>query len=307
MKIHVKEKDTLFNILYAKLRPASKTRVRKLIKHGAIALGGQILRMPDHLLIPGQTISIERPATRPPFSVLYEDPYVIALEKPPGLLSVGTGREEPNTFYRMVNQYLHLRSNGRERIFIVHRLDREASGIMLFAKTPEIKGALQRSWGGTEKRYAALVEGRPPEREGTLKSWLTETPAFKVRSGPKRPGAKFAVTHYRNVKEYPEYTLLEIRPETGRKNQIRAHLSEMGCPIAGDKKYGAAGNPIRRLALHAVALSFTHPVSGERLKIESPLPGDFRRLEKQSFQWRPDEQGATPDRVAHRVRGPKSK
>jgi 23S rRNA pseudouridine1911/1915/1917 synthase len=146
---------------------------------------------------------------------------------------------------------------------------------MLFAKTPEIKEALQMNWGKTEKLYAALVEGRPPRGEGTLKSWLLETPALKVHSGPKGPGAKYAVTHYRKLKEYSKHTLLEIRPETGRKNQIRAHLSEMGCPIAGDRKYGAAGNPIRRLALHAVGLSFIHPVSGERIKLESPLPTEF--------------------------------
>lgn len=275
MKIQVKEKATLFDVLCDKLRPASKTRVRKLIKHGAVILGGETLRVPDRLMMPGQTILIKRSAPVPPFSVLYEDPYLIALEKPPGLLSIGTGKEDSNTFYRAVNRYLRLRSNGRERIFIVHRLDREASGIMLFAKTPEIKEALQTSWGRTEKVYTALVEGRPPQREGTLKSWLVETSALKVHSGPRGPGAKYAVTHYREVKEYSKHTLLEIRPETGRKNQIRVHLSEMGCPIAGDRKYGAVGNPIRRLALHAVALSFIHPVSGKRVELESRLPEAF--------------------------------
>ncbi len=275
MRIQVKEKTTLFNILCDKLRPASKTKIRKLIKRGAITLGRETLRMPDRSLMPGQIIDIERPAPPPPFPILYEDPYVIALEKPPGLLSIGTGREDSNTFYRAVQQHVQLRSNRRERIFIVHRLDREASGVMLFAKTPEIKGALQKGWDKTEKLYFALVEGHPSEREGTLRSWLRENPSLKVHSGPESPGAKYAVTHYRKVKEYSKYTLLEIRTETGRKHQIRVHLSEMGCPIVGDKKYGATGNPIRRLALHAFALSFTHPVSRQRIKLESPVPGVF--------------------------------
>ncbi len=275
MRIQVKEKATLFGVLCDKLRPASKTRVRKLIKHGAVILDGETVRVSDRLVMPGQTILVRRPVPVPPFSVLYEDAYMIALEKPPGLLSIGTEKEDSDTLYRAVNRYLRLRSNGRERIFIVHRLDRGASGIMLFAKTPEIQEGLQRAWGSTKKLYAALVEGRPPREEGTLKSWLAETDALKVHSGPGMPGAKYAVTHYRKVKEYSKHTLLEIRPETGRKNQIRVHLSEMGCPIAGDRKYGAAGNPIRRLALHAVALSFIHPVSGKRVQLESPLPEAF--------------------------------
>jgi 23S rRNA pseudouridine1911/1915/1917 synthase len=275
MKIQVLENITLFDLLSNKLRPASKTKVRKLIKHGSVTVDGKIIRLPDHSLTPGQVIKIERPSPPPPFPIVYEDPFMIALEKPPGLLSIGTEREDSNTFYRAVNHYVQARSNGRERIFIVHRLDREASGVMLFAKTPEIKEALQKNWGETEKRYLALVEGRPPEREGTIKSWLKETPTFMVRSGPEGTGAKYAVTHYRRVKEYSRQTLLEIRTETGRKNQIRVHLSGIGCPIVGDKKYGATGNPFRRLALHASALSFTHPVSHQRIKLESPAPEIF--------------------------------
>lgn len=151
---------------------------------------------------------------------------------------------------------------------------------MLFAKTPEIKEALQRNWSHTEKLYYALVEGHPHRKEGTIKSWLKETSIHKVYSCPKGPRTKYAVTHYRQLEEYPRHALLEIRSETGRKNQIRAHLSEMGCPIVGDKKYGATGNPIRRLALHAVALSFTHPVSGKRIRVESPIPKILLKLGK---------------------------
>ena len=280
MKIPVKEKTTLFHFLLDKLGGASKTKIRKLIKHGGVTLNGESITMPDHFLLSGQIIEIHRPTLPSPFPVLYEDSSVIALEKPAGLLSIDTGEGHPHTFYRAVNQYVQLRSHRRERIFIVHRLDRVVSGIMLFAKTPEVKDALQKNWSETEKRYCALVENHPTRKEDTLKSWLKESPIHKVYSCPKGPDAKYAVTHYRQLEEYPRYTLLEIRLETGRKNQIRAHLSEMGCPIVGDKKYGATGNPFHRLALHAVALSFTHPLSGKRIKLESPVPPVFLKLGK---------------------------
>jgi len=284
MKVQVKEKTTLLDFLLKKLRPASKTKIRKLIKHGGVFLNGEIINRTDYCLLPGEIIEIRRPATPAPFPIFYEDPYLIALEKPPGLLSIGTGKENSETFYKAVNQDVEIRSHYRERIFIVHRLDREASGIMLFAKTPEVKEALQKNWSETEKRYCALVEGHPPEKEGTIKSWLKESPTYKVYSGVKGPHAKYAVTHYRKIKEYPRHSLLEIRLETGRKNQIRVHLSGIGCPIVGDRKYGATGNPICRLGLHAFALSFTHPVSGKRIRLESPIPKAFMEFGKKSDQ-----------------------
>ncbi len=280
MKITVKEKSLLFDFLLDKLGPTSKTKIRKLIQHGAVTLDGQKIGTPEHGLLPGQIVEIRRPALPPPFPILYEDLYLIAMEKPAGLLSISTDKENFNTFYRAVNQYVQHRSDRRERIFIVHRLDREVSGIMLFAKTPETKEALQKNWGETDKRYCALVEGHPPQKEGTIKSWLKESPIHKVYSCPKGPDAKYAVTHYRQVMNYPKHTLLEISLETGRKNQIRAHLSEMKCPVVGDKKYGATGNPFHRIALHAFSLTFTHPVSGKRIRLESPIPKMFTEFGK---------------------------
>ena len=134
---------------------------------------------------------------------------------------------------------------------------------------------LQRNWNDTEKLYYALVEGHPPEKKGSIKTWLRENRIHKVYSAEESGHAKYAVTHYRVLKRYRHYSLLEIRLETGRKNQIRVHLSELGCPIAGDRRYGASGSPLRRLALHAFSLSFTHPVSGERIILQSPIPRVF--------------------------------
>jgi 23S rRNA pseudouridine1911/1915/1917 synthase len=281
MKFPVRKECALFDFLQANIS-ASGTKIRKKIKHGDIRVNGQVVLRPDVLLLPGQTVEINRPTLPAPFPVLYEDLCLIAGEKPPGLLSISTDRETSNTFYRAVNHYVQLRSQGKDRIFIVHRLDREVSGVMLFAKSQAIQEALQRNWSTAEKRYSALVEGHPPEKEGCIKSWLKENRIHKVYSCPEGPHAKYAVTRYRERKRYPRHTLLEIDLETGRKNQIRAHLSELGCPIVGDRKYGAADNPIHRLALHAFSLTFTHPTSGERITVKSPVPRIFEELGKRT-------------------------
>jgi 23S rRNA pseudouridine1911/1915/1917 synthase len=274
MRISVREEGDLLSFLAERLG-VSRTRVRKMVKHGAVHIDGQPMDPSNLSLHPGQTIEIHRPAAAAPFPILYEDLYLLAGEKPPGLLSVSTERENSNTFYRMINEYLRLRSHGKERVFIVHRLDREASGIMLFAKSQAVQEMLQRQWAETEKRYYAVVEGHPPESEGCIKSWLKENRIHKVYSSPERSQAKYAVTLYREVKRYPRHSFLEVRLQTGRKNQIRVHLSDLGCPIVGDKRYGASENPFRRLALHAFCLSFTHPISKKRITLKSPLPQLF--------------------------------
>ena len=284
MKIPVHENIVLLDLLREKLGIASNTRIRKLIRFGGVTLGGVPVERPDLVLLPGQVVEVRRskPVDRQKaaWTVLYEDPHLIAVEKPAGLLSISTETEKADTFYRAVNRYVELRSRGRERIFIVHRLDREASGVMLFAKTEEVKRRLQKNWHHCEKRYSALVEGHPAEKEGTIKSWLREDSFHNVSSCDGGPHAKYAVTHYRQVKAGARYTLLDIRLETGRKHQIRVHLSELGSPVAGDKKYGAKTNPFRRLALHAYSLTFVHPVSRERITVVSPAPKAFEGLEK---------------------------
>jgi 23S rRNA pseudouridine1911/1915/1917 synthase len=212
----------------------------------------------------------------PPGRIHFRDPHLLAIEKPAGMLSVARDPAADDTFYRRLHAYVRESSGGRERIFIVHRLDREASGIMLFALSPEVQERLQRNWTTTEKRYWALVEGCPLDDTGTIRSWLRENRVHRVYSVPRGPEAKLAVTHYRVRRAAPGWALLEVQIDTGRKNQIRAHLSELGCPVVGDRKYGARTNPIRRLGLHAFLLAFTHPVSGERIRLRLPLPSAFR-------------------------------
>jgi 23S rRNA pseudouridine1911/1915/1917 synthase len=167
---------------------------------------------------------------------------------------------------------------GRERVWVVHRLDRETSGVMIFAKNEAAKTALQSGWDAVEKKYLAVVEGAPPRESGTFESWLDESNPLKVYAGASGPDARHATTHYRVTKKGAKTTLVELTLETGRRHQIRVQLAEAGCPIVGDKKYGAETNPIKRIALHATTLRFKHPVTGKEMRFDSALPGDLGRL-----------------------------
>src|SRR5581483_8845378 len=158
------------------------------------------------------------------------------------------------------------------------RLDRETSGVMVFAKTPEAKTALQSGWDKAEKRYQAVVEGSLPNDKGIFRSWLDETSPFKVLSVPQGPTTRHAVTHYRVVKRNRGRTLVELTLETGRRHQIRVHLADAGCPVVGYSKYGAKTNPAKRLGLHAWTLRFLHPVTNLEMRFESALPGELARL-----------------------------
>ncbi|HUX20580.1 MAG TPA: RNA pseudouridine synthase, partial [Spirochaetia bacterium] len=192
---------------------------------------------------------------------------------------IATANERERTAYHLLSE--HVRRVGPDRrLFIVHRLDRESSGVMVFAKSPEAKQGLQTSWReAVEKRsYSVVVEGVLSNPNGTIVSWLKEDKALVMRSSPVENGGKRAVTHYRVVSRGSGYTLLDVELETGRKNQIRAQLQSIGHSIVGDRKYGASGNPIGRLALHARLLSFRHPITGKSMSFESPIPQPFSRL-----------------------------
>jgi 23S rRNA-/tRNA-specific pseudouridylate synthase len=165
-------------------------------------------------------------------------------------------------------------------------LDKEVSGILLFAKSEKIMDWLKDHWKQTEKIYLALVEGKPKEMQGTISGWLKEGARQKVYTTSSEEGAKYAVTHYRIVQELPSHTLLEVQIETGRKNQIRVHLSDLGCPIVGDYKYGASAHPLRRVRLHACSFTFPHPQTGEMMHIESTMPKDFLVLKNEDENYK---------------------
>ncbi len=292
MKFTVKEPAPLLDFLLKATGSSTKTKIRNLLQHGSVVVDGAVQKRGDTALKTGQTVEIARKETieakkasarRPdaPFPLLFEDPHLIAMEKPSGLLSIGTDTEKTKTFYKMVSEYVKEASEDREKIFIVHRLDREVSGVMLFAKSEDVKQALQDNWADTEKIYLALVEGHPEKESGTVRTWLKENSALQVFVASEHTsGAKLAVTHYKVLKTFATKSLLEVQIETGRKHQIRIHMAEINCPIAGDKKYGATSNPIGRLGLHASTLAFTHPVTGERIRLNAKTPNAFTRMEK---------------------------
>ncbi len=237
--------------------------------------------------------------------LIYEDDFLLAVDKPSGLLTMSAGRQGEETAYRIVMDYVRSRSTrgrgqyrrDRNRIFIVHRLDRDTSGILLFAKTEEVKYALQDDWNDIilERKYIAVTEGIPEKKEGTVTSWLHDNPStMAVTSSPYDDGGKKAVTHYKVIREIKSgtvsdkgqprqhfnagYALVEFELETGRKNQIRVHAAEIGHPVAGDRKYGARTNPIGRLALHAMTISFRHPVTGKVMTFRTGIPNAFKRI-----------------------------
>ncbi len=203
--------------------------------------------------------------------IVHLDGSVVIVDKPAGLLSMGSEREKERTAHRILNQYLKAQTKSQvQQAFIVHRLDRETSGLMLFARSERIQDALQRNWKLVTKKYLAVVEGTPSSEAGTLRDRLIEDKSLRVRRVEQ--GGELAITHYRVVGERGKRSVLELTLETGRKNQIRVQLAALGHPIVGDRKYGAKDDHARRLLLHSWELSFRHPVSGALMKFVSPPP-----------------------------------
>jgi 23S rRNA pseudouridine1911/1915/1917 synthase len=262
--------------------------VKNLLKHGAVAVNGSAVRQFDHPLAIGDEVVVSDTQTaaaagrlqRARIQVVYEDDALIVVEKPAGLLTVATDAEKTDTLFVRLNNYLRGTSAAdTRRAAVVHRLDRETSGLVLFAKTLEAQQRLQAAWPEVEKIYLAIVIGRPELDRGTITSFLTETSALQVFSNDRETASgRLAVTHYRRLQSRGSFSLLEVRLETGRKHQIRVHLAGLNCIVAGDRRYGAKLDPCRRLALHAHTMALAHPTTGERLKFTSPLPQALQKL-----------------------------
>ena len=211
-------------------------------------------------------------------SILYEDQDILVVDKIHGLLTVGNEKIREKTAYFLLNDYVKRDIKSRDRIFIVHRLDRDTSGVIVFAKNEQSKHYLQDEWQRFEKTYFAVVHGILPEKEGMITSYLCESNEYKVFSVRDRSTGKLAKTQYKVLRESPRYSLLEIHLLTGRKNQIRVHFSEKGYPVAGDKKYGGKEKGITRLALHAASLTLLHPSTKEKMTFETRVPEYFDSL-----------------------------
>ena len=253
----------------------SRTRVKQLLTHGQIQVNGVSITKHDFAIKPGDDVSINHSTVRKKsvLPVLFEDDHLIAIDKPDGLLTVATESE------KLVTAFVLLTTMLPNRPAVVHRLDRETSGVLLFAKSPAMKEKMQATWETAEKTYLAVVEGSPMQVSGVIDNFLFEEKNLNVKASRfDSPGAKRAVSRYRVVKAGPKCSLVEVVIETGRKHQIRVHLAGLGCPIVGDDRYGAKFRIAKRLGLHAHRLAFVHPVTNKRIVVESPMPKALLRI-----------------------------
>jgi len=281
MRTTVHKSITLIEFLTEQYPDSPRTRIKKLLQSGTIRINERPVTLYSYPLKPGDIVEINKQAGNAaraglPFPVLYEDQDVIVIDKPAGISTSST--DGSLSIQEILSVFLKGQSKGKYRAFVVHRLDKEVSGVLLFAKTHDAMDTLKEKWQETEKHYYAFVEGIPKEASGTIKSWLLEDRSQKVHSVREMPEAKFSVTNYSTIKIADKNTLLDIRTDTGRKNQIRVHLSDIGCPIVGDRKYGASDEFKRRVRLHAYSLSFPHPSDERTITVKSPMPEGFLSL-----------------------------
>ncbi|WP_298039114.1 RluA family pseudouridine synthase [uncultured Desulfuromonas sp.] len=212
-------------------------------------------------------------------TILHEDRDILVVEKPSGLLTVGTDRDKSRTAHYLLNDYVRKGNpKSRNRAYVVHRLDRDTSGILLFAKSEQAKTFLQEHWEQTDKRYLAIVHGRLTPKEGKISTYLAENSAQRVYSTLDPARGKLSHTTYTVLKEARGFSLVEIHLLTGRKHQIRVHFAGKGHPVAGDRKYGNGDPASKRLALHARSISFTHPFSKKKMTFDTGMPEEFARL-----------------------------
>lgn len=289
MKTTINKAQTLLEFLIERLPGSPRTRVKKLLQGGTVRVNTKPVTLHSHPLKPGDTVEFGgKPgiATKAslPFPVLYEDQHVIVIDKPAGINTSSV--DGSSSVQWTISEFLKDASKGIVRTYVVHRLDKEVSGVLLLAKSEKAMDTIKDKWEETEKHYYALVEGTPQSPEGTIRSWLKEDGAMKMHSVKEMPDAKLAITHYKTIKNLNNYTLLDIRTETGRKNQIRVHLSDIGCPIVGDRKYGASTDFMRRVRLHACSISFPDPVKGNMITVESPMPEGFLSLKAKDEKYK---------------------
>lgn len=288
-QVTVQQPAELLKFLLATWPEAKRKTLQNWLKFRQVSVNGEAVTRFNHPLSRGDIVAIGKSAPSAPagkigagIRIRHEDGHLIVIEKPSGLLSMASERERDRTAYA---QLMHHARRGdpksRERVFIVHRLDKETSGLMVFARSEEAKRFLQDHWDQTKKRYLAVTTGRPRAESGRYETHLDESDPLRVRSLPK-PGNKtrHAVTEYRVIQSCERHSLVELTLVTGRRHQIRVHLAGDGCPIIGDERYGNGSNPAGRLGLHSASLEFRHPVTKQQLRFESPLPPELAKFDR---------------------------
>lgn len=280
MEFNVNKDTTLLPFLREVMPDKSRTSVKSFLTHGQVSINGCSTTRFDAPLQKGDTVSIAsgRQTSKlrhPLLRIVYEDEYLIVADKYNGLLSVGTDKEQRKTAFFILSEHIK-KENPSARLFVVHRLDRETSGLLIYAKDQSTQETLQKSWKEAvlDRRYVAVVEGAPTPRNGSVSTFLREDRNLKMWACATGEGTK-AVTDYRVIKEGSQHSLVELSLETGKKNQIRAHMEWLKTPIAGDRKYGATTNPAGRVCLHAFRLRFRHPATGEILDFSTGIPRIF--------------------------------
>jgi 23S rRNA pseudouridine1911/1915/1917 synthase len=263
----------------------SRDNIKSFLSNSQVEVNGAVQRKYNFALKPGDMVTV-RWAKLPEsksfrgFSIVFEDEHLIVIDKHAGVLSIATdGNKKEVTAYNFLSKHVKF-ENPTNKIFIVHRLDRETSGLMVFAKSEKVQQLFQDDWKGhvTERMYVAIVEGKFDQPEGEISSYLHENKAHVVYSNQIPDGGKKAVTHYKVIKTNNQYSLLEVWLDTGRKNQIRVHMQQIGHCIVNDKKYGSKHNPINRLGLHSKVLEFVHPITRQKLRFNTPMPRKFKHL-----------------------------
>lgn len=284
--VTVTDEETLLSFLLNRFPKKGRPVIKAVLRHRQVTVNGQPVSQFDHPLKSGSLVEVQwhsgssrKQQPKSKLNIIFEDQDLIVINKPSGLLTVATDTEKRNTAFSLLSDHVKL-EHPDNKIFVVHRLDRETSGLLLFAKSIEVKQHIQKTWETTvsQRTYVGVVEGMVEEEEKTIVSWLAETAAFRVYSQQNEQAGKKAITHFLKIGGNSRYSLLQINLETGRKHQIRVHMQDIGHPIAGDKKYGSKFNPIRRMALHAQVLAFTHPRTGRPCHFETAIPKKFQQL-----------------------------
>lgn len=287
----VRKPQGLLEFLLENIKGQSRNNIKKLLSHKCIMVDGAAVSQFDFQLAKGDVVSIssvpmrkgQKKALALPnnvkLDIIYEDDEIIAINKPSGLLSVATDKEKDKTAYRMLMDYVRI-NNPRNRVYVVHRIDKDTSGVLIVTKNEKLKQLLQDSWNDivTKRGYIAICDGIFKQKEGTVQSYLKETSTNVMYSSDNPHNGQLATTHYKVKKENAKYSMVDVNIDSGRKNQIRVHMGDLGHNIVGDTKYGDPSNPLKRLGLHAYALEFKHPVTGNMIKLKAPIPKEFISL-----------------------------
>lgn len=280
--ITVKENAPLLEYLINNVSE-SRSKLKATLQGRGIAVNGRMVTQFDYQLKAGDKIIISRHKKQNQFKsryvkIVYEDRWLVVVEKNIGILSMAAGHSSLNV--KSVLDDYFLKSRQKCRAHVVHRLDRDTSGLMVYAKDIETEQILEHNWHQIvyDRRYVAVVSGEMEQNNGTIANWLKDNKTYITYSSPTDNGGKYAVTHFQVLNRTTEHSLVEYKLETGRKNQIRVHSADMGHPVCGDMKYGNGDDPLHRLCLHAYMLCFTHPVTGEPMEFSTPIPTAFRSL-----------------------------